>query len=101
MRRIHDLERDKPSSRAESRQPDPIPGLNVFLTHPRPTLTRRVVRPVISFDPIQTGSSGGNIVARKVRQNPLPPMNDLIFVAASVAFFVLSAAYAVFCERVR
>jgi len=28
-------------------------------------------------------------------------MNDLIFVTASVAFFVLSAAYAVFCEKVR
>jgi len=28
-------------------------------------------------------------------------MNDLIFVALAVAFFVLSAAYAVFCEKAR
>jgi hypothetical protein len=42
-----------------------------------------------------TGSQG------KSRGTHSPPMNDLIFVTASVAFFVLSAAYAVFCEKAR
>jgi hypothetical protein len=28
-------------------------------------------------------------------------MNDLVFVSLSIAFFVLAAAYAVFCEKVR
>jgi hypothetical protein len=28
-------------------------------------------------------------------------MNDLTFVAITVAFFVLAAAYALFCEKVR
>jgi len=28
-------------------------------------------------------------------------MNDLIFVTLAVAFFFLSAAYAVFCEKAR
>jgi len=28
-------------------------------------------------------------------------MNDLIFAALAIAFFVLSAAYARFCEKVR
>jgi hypothetical protein len=27
--------------------------------------------------------------------------NDFVFVAIAVAFFVLAAAYAVFCEKVR
>jgi len=28
-------------------------------------------------------------------------MNDLIFISLSVAFFVIAAAYAHFCEKVR
>jgi len=33
--------------------------------------------------------------------NPPPAMLDLLFVAASLAFFVLCAAYIWFCDRVR
>lgn len=40
----------------------------------------------------------------RLRGNSVKPstiMNDLIFIALAVGFFVLSAAYVRFCEKVR
>jgi hypothetical protein len=49
----------------------------------------------------RAGASDQLVGADGPRIQPPPPMNDFVFVAASIAFFVLSAAYARFCEKVR
>lgn len=43
----------------------------------------------------------GAPAAIRARSKGVPHMNDLIYVAMSVAFFVIAAAYVIFCGKVR
>ena len=58
----------------------PLRGLDVFLTSSRFRLIRRA-RASVRYSPAMN--------------------NDIVFVALSFAFFILSALYAHFCEKVR
>jgi len=62
-------------------------GLSDFLMLSGGTLIRQPGQPLVS--------SGCN------QRSSVTTMNDLIFVTLAVAFFLLCAAYAVFCEKAR
>jgi hypothetical protein len=38
---------------------------------------------------------------RRGAAQPEPPMTDLLYASLSVAFFVIAAAFAFFCQKVR
>jgi len=64
-----------------------LPGLSDFLMLSGSTLIRQPGQLLV--------------LSRCNQRSSDTTMNDLIFVTLAVAFFVLSAAYAVFCEKAR